>query len=107
MVGVVGGGYTMMNDFPTARRNTPRTTPASTIAPWDFKATGSYDAPWGIRLSPVFRHQSGANYARTVTISAPGGPDGATRSTTAYAEATDCATAKTTSGCSTFAPRSS
>ena len=26
---------------------------------WNFKASGSYDAPWGIRISPVLRHQSG------------------------------------------------
>jgi len=40
---------------------------------WNFKASGSYDAAWGIRLSPVVRHQSGVNFARTVTISVPGG----------------------------------
>ena len=38
---------------------------------WNFKASGSYDAPWGIRLSPILRHQSGSNSARTLTISAP------------------------------------
>ena len=38
---------------------------------WNFKLSGSYDAPFGIRLSPVVRHQSGSNYARTVTITAP------------------------------------
>ena len=36
---------------------------------WNFKASGSYDAPYGIRISPVIRHQSGANYARTAAIS--------------------------------------
>ena len=45
---------------------------ASRIEPtWDLKASGSYDAPSGIRLSPVLRHQSGANYARTGTITVP------------------------------------
>ena len=34
---------------------------------WSLKAAGSYDAPWGIRLSPVLRHQSGVNFARTIT----------------------------------------
>jgi hypothetical protein len=33
----------------------------------------SYDAPYGIRLSPVLRHQSGRDYARTLTITAPAG----------------------------------
>jgi hypothetical protein len=40
---------------------------------WSFKASGSYDAPFGIRLSPVMRHQSGANYARTNTLTFPTG----------------------------------
>ena len=26
---------------------------------------------WGIRVSPVLRHQSGSNYARTLSITAP------------------------------------
>ena len=52
---------------------------------WSFKATGSYDAPFGIRLSPVIRHQSGANFARTYTVAAPAG-SGLTASGTAYAE---------------------
>ena len=47
------------------------------------KATGSYDAPYGIRLSPVLRHQSGANYARTLSITAP---SGLIASGTAFAE---------------------
>ena len=38
---------------------------------WNFKATASYDGPGGIRFSPVLRHQSGANYARVITITAP------------------------------------
>jgi hypothetical protein len=40
---------------------------------WNLKASGSYDAPYGIRLSPVLRHQSGDAYARTVSVSAPSG----------------------------------
>jgi hypothetical protein len=40
---------------------------------WNFKASASYDAKWGIRISPVLRHQSGANYARTVTVTVPAG----------------------------------
>ena len=43
---------------------------------WNFKASGSYDAPWGIRLSPVLRHQSGVNYARTGTLTFPAGVTG-------------------------------
>ena len=43
------------------------------FATWNFKATGSYDAGWGIRLSPVVRHQSGVNFARTLTVAVPAG----------------------------------
>jgi hypothetical protein len=85
-----GGAYTMQEDFATgAPAYTPNNPGVGNRSTWNFKATGSYDAPWGIRLSPVFRHQSGANYARTLTITAPAGLTGATRSTTAYADATD------------------
>ena len=35
---------------------------------WSVKATGSYDLPYGIRVSPVLRHQSGANYARAISV---------------------------------------
>ena len=37
---------------------------------WDFKATASYDAPFGIRVSPVVRHQAGDNFAREIPIAA-------------------------------------
>ena len=40
---------------------------------WNLKATASYDGPWGIRISPVLRHQSGVNYARTIAVPANGG----------------------------------
>jgi hypothetical protein len=73
----LGGAFTWLNDFPDNYPQTPnkyldyqdgehRTT-------WNFKASGSYDAPYGIRLSPIFRHQSGVNFAREATISAPAG----------------------------------
>ena len=60
---------------------------------WNFKASGSYDGPWGIRLSPVLRHQSGSNYARTLSITAPAALGLTVTSSgnggTAYAEAMD------------------
>jgi hypothetical protein len=67
----IGGGYTMLVDFPNGPERNPNNPGVEDRSTWNFKATGSYDAPWGIRVSPVLRHQSGANYARTVTISAP------------------------------------
>jgi hypothetical protein len=48
--------------------------------------TASYDAPFGIRLSPVLRHQSGSNYARTFVIPSATGLVTSAGSTTAYAE---------------------
>jgi hypothetical protein len=86
-----GGSYTMLQDFFNGRpQDTPNNPGVGDRTTWNFKATGSYDGPWGIRLSPVFRHQSGANYARTLTISATGtGLTASTRSTVAYADATD------------------
>ena len=39
------------------RTRTSRASEDRTV--WSFKASGSYDAPFGIRLSPVLRHQSG------------------------------------------------
>ena len=66
-----GFGYTWMRDFPNGPQRNPNNPGVEDRTLWTFKATGSYEAPWQIRISPVLRHQSGANYARTVTISAP------------------------------------
>jgi hypothetical protein len=38
---------------------------------WGFKAFGTYEGPWGIRFSPVFRNQAGPNYGRTISVPAP------------------------------------
>ena len=82
----MGGSYTMMNDFPTGDYpQNPNLPGDEDRTQWSFKASGSYDAPFGIRLSPVIRHQSGANFARTFTVAAPAG-SGLTASGTAYAE---------------------
>jgi hypothetical protein len=69
--GSAGFGYTMMTDFPNGPQRNPNNPGVEDRTLWTFKASGSYDAAWGIRISPVLRHQSGVNYARTVTISAP------------------------------------
>jgi hypothetical protein len=65
-----GFGYTFMTDFPNGPQRNPNNPGVEDRTMWTFKATGSYDAPWGVRISPVLRHQAGPNYARTVTISA-------------------------------------
>ena len=70
----LGGSHTWMNNFPTdLYPNNPNLPGADKRTTWQFKATASYDAPWGIRLSPVLRHQSGVNFARTVAITVPAG----------------------------------
>jgi hypothetical protein len=67
------GRYTMLHDFPNGFPANPMQPGVEDRSTWNFKASGSYDAPKGIRISPVLRHQSGANFARTATISVPGG----------------------------------
>jgi hypothetical protein len=70
----LGGAYTWMNDFPSGNfPQNPAMPGAEDRSVWNFKASGSYDAAWGIRISPVLRHQSGLNYARTGTLSFPTG----------------------------------
>ena len=83
-----GFGYTMMSDFPNGVQQNPNQPGLQDRSVWNFKASGSYDGPGGIRISPVLRHQSGANYARTLSISAPAG-SGLTATGTAYAESMD------------------
>ena len=68
----MGGAYTMQNNFPNGYPQNPNQPFDENLTNWNFKASGSYDAPFGIRISPVIRHQSGANFARTGTISTTG-----------------------------------
>ena len=69
--GSLGYGFTQITDFPNGYPQNPNQPGVDDRTIWNFKASGSYDAAWGIRISPVVRHQSGANFARTVAISAP------------------------------------
>jgi hypothetical protein len=69
----IGGAFTWMRDFPNEYPQTPDAPGIEDRTVWNFKASGSYDGPWGVRISPVLRHQSGANYARELTVSAPAG----------------------------------
>lgn len=80
----IGGAYTWMRDFPNNFPQNPNQPGAEDRTVWNFKASGSYDAPFGIRVSPVLRHQSGANYARTNTLAFPAGITGS--GTTIYME---------------------
>jgi hypothetical protein len=73
----VGGAFTWLNDFPNTvgggiNNNYPFNPNGLFNADhtrWDFKVSGIYDGPWGIRFSPVFRHQAGAVYGRSTTVS--------------------------------------
>jgi len=38
------------------------------FALWSAKINGSYDAPWGLRVTPAIRMQSGQPYARTFLV---------------------------------------
>jgi hypothetical protein len=66
--GSLGFGYTMLTDFPNGPQRNPNVPGVDDRTLWNFKASGSYDAAYGIRISPVLRHQSGANFARTLTV---------------------------------------
>jgi hypothetical protein len=73
----VGFGYTWLNNYPDGYPQTPNKyldyLDGEHRTSWGLKASGSYDGPYGIRFSPIMRHQSGANYAREATITSPGG----------------------------------
>ncbi|MGH3118133.1 MAG: carboxypeptidase regulatory-like domain-containing protein [Gaiellales bacterium] len=66
----IGGSHSWRHDFPEGFPNTPNHPGVQDRTTWDFKLTGSYDAPWDIRISPVVRHQSGVNFARTISVPA-------------------------------------
>ena len=66
----VGGSYTWAHDFPGAYPNSPNGVFDEDNSRWDFKVSGTYEAPFGIRLSPLVRHQAGANFARQFSVGA-------------------------------------
>ena len=66
----VGGSYTWAHDFQNAYPNNPNATFDVDTTRWDFKLSGTYEAPYGIRLSPLIRHQAGANFARQISVGA-------------------------------------
>jgi hypothetical protein len=82
----IGGAHTWLTDFPEDVQRSPNNPGVQDRTQWNFKVTGSYDAAYGIRISPVLRHQSGVNYARTVTIPSSPGLITSAGSTTAYVE---------------------
>jgi hypothetical protein len=61
----VGGSHTWTDAY-TAPNN-PNVDPNNDSTRWDFKLSGVYEAPYGIRIAPLLRHQAGANFGRTVS----------------------------------------
>src|SRR5688572_20462849 len=86
--GQIGFGYTWTTNFPEGYPQNPNQAGAYYRTGWGLKASGSYDAAWGIRLTPVLRHQSGVNFARQISVPASAAtPFGLTLpATTYYAE---------------------
>jgi len=83
----IGGSYTWAHDFPGAYPNDPNGVFDQDTSRWDFKLSGTYEAPLKIRVSPLVRHQAGANFARTISVgSAAATAAGAIYSGTIYAE---------------------
>jgi hypothetical protein len=81
-----GTSYTMLKDFPQGFPNNPNAPGLQERSTWDFKLTGQYDAPWGLKFTPSVRHQSGPNYARTISVAQSAAtPFGLTYSGTIYA----------------------
>jgi hypothetical protein len=90
--GQAGFGYTWMNNFPNnlgglnGFPQNPNQPGAEERTVWNFKASGSYDGPAGIRISPVVRHQSGVNFARQIVLPAAPAPGVSIAGTTIYAD---------------------
>jgi hypothetical protein len=72
----LGGSYVIRDNYPGNQTGfasfpqTPNHPGRFERTGWDFKATASYDAPFGIRVSPVLRHQAGDNFAREISVPA-------------------------------------
>jgi len=86
----IGGSHTWSNDFPGAYPNTPNGQFDEPTTRWDFKVSGTVEAPWGIRVSPLVRYQAGQNFAREISVgAAAANAVGAIFTGTVYAEARD------------------
>jgi hypothetical protein len=68
----IGGAFTWLDDFVEnvsgSYPQTPDRPGATERTIWNMKVTGTYDAAYGIRISPVLRHQSGVNFARQISV---------------------------------------
>ena len=71
---------------------------------WTAKVNGSYDARWGIRITPALRVQQGS---RSAARSWPAPPTASTTARSASSPSRSTRSGRTTSSSSTSAPRSS
>ena len=78
-----GEGYRQNRVAPADFRVSPNEIIPHEFTNWGFRLFATIEAPYGIRLSPIFRNQSGHPYGRVVTVTTPAGitfasPTGAT-----------------------------
>ena len=66
----IGGSHTWAHDFPGAYPNNPNGIFDQDNTRWDVKVSGTYEAPFGFRISPLVRYQAGANFARQISVGA-------------------------------------
>jgi hypothetical protein len=66
----IGGSHTWARDFPGNYPNHPNGAFDEDNSRWDLKVSGTYEAPYAIRFSPLVRHQAGANFARQISVGA-------------------------------------
>jgi hypothetical protein len=71
--GSMGYSWTLGRNFANGYPQNPNQPFDEDRTLWSWKATASYDARWGVRITPVLRHQSGQNFARTGIITVPAG----------------------------------
>jgi len=57
------------NDLPITPNDLINTEPDGKVkyTDWSLKLHGTYEGPWGLKVSPMLRHQAGQNYGRTFT----------------------------------------
>jgi hypothetical protein len=83
-----GGSHTWSDVF--TYPNNPNVTPEADTTRWDVKLSSTIEVPYGVRVSPLLRHQAGANFARTISVgSAAAAAAGAIFSGTIQAEPFD------------------
>jgi hypothetical protein len=78
---VAGFGYTWTEEHNTAYAsntfsnsyfpNSPNDISLNEFTGWGFRIHGTYEAPHGIRLSPILRHQAGQPYGRFLSVTLP------------------------------------